>query len=718
MIKSDHHTRTTRITAYDLFRCVILTTLTALLCTGANAQNVAITDDDGYAAHPSAMLDIKSTTKGMLVPRLTTAHRTAVSSPERGLLVFDTDEGDFYFYNGSSWINLTSGMASGLWGQSGNRVFLNDTTYHIGIGTKVPTGKMEVKADVAIGTETAIFGVINYNGDTVFAVYPGGVRVLVEDDQTKADGNKAGFAVGGFSLSKSAFTNNYLVVSPDSVRIYIQEEGGAKAGGNKAGFAVGGFSLSKGLTGDYLNVSGKDSADIIDPAESRVLWYPLKEAFLSGKVIIEGIDSVGTNSMATGCRSKAIGDYSQAFGYESRAYGGASTAIGYYANAEGANSYAFGNYAYATDSGSYAIGSGAKALGIRSFALGSTGIDSAGIATNPTIASGDYSYVFGLGSQATNQGAFAFGTQNTASGKYSLAIGYETEATGWYSTAMGKSTTASGNYSTAIGYNTTATGYGSVAMGENTIASEGLCVAMGENTTACGENATAMGRGTTASDYCATAMGRGTIASGDYTTAMGYRTKANSFNSLAIGRFNDTTSISSMVWNPLDPLFIIGNGSSDASRSNAMTVLKNGNVGIGTKDPDCPLAIQGIGANHDLLCFKNTSGTSKWHWNIYNSEGLNLAETFVADGRLFIKYGGNIGIGTTNPGAKLEVYGGGDILLKDDGNDPGDLIFRNSTDSQYGRIWTSFTGSGDLNLSSIDNIPDIVINSNGDVGIG
>src|SRR5512145_2430055 len=79
------------------------------------AQNVAITDDDTYTANGSAMLDVKSVTKGMLVPRVTTAQRTAISSPATGLMVFDTDLNSFYFYNGTAWTNLTSGNASGIW---------------------------------------------------------------------------------------------------------------------------------------------------------------------------------------------------------------------------------------------------------------------------------------------------------------------------------------------------------------------------------------------------------------------------------------------------------------------------------------------------------------------------------------------------------------------------------------------------------------------------
>ena len=54
----------------------------------------------------SSMLDITSTTKGMLAPRMTSVQRIAITTPVKGLLVFDTDENTFYFYDGGSWVKL------------------------------------------------------------------------------------------------------------------------------------------------------------------------------------------------------------------------------------------------------------------------------------------------------------------------------------------------------------------------------------------------------------------------------------------------------------------------------------------------------------------------------------------------------------------------------------------------------------------------------------
>jgi hypothetical protein len=54
----------------------------------------------------SARLDVSSTTQGMLVPRMTTAQRTAIANPAKGLLVFDNTTSSFWFYNGTVWANL------------------------------------------------------------------------------------------------------------------------------------------------------------------------------------------------------------------------------------------------------------------------------------------------------------------------------------------------------------------------------------------------------------------------------------------------------------------------------------------------------------------------------------------------------------------------------------------------------------------------------------
>jgi len=57
----------------------------------------------------TSILDLTSTTKGFLLPRMTTAQRNAIASPANGLQVYDTDLAAIYLYNGSSWAAVGGG---------------------------------------------------------------------------------------------------------------------------------------------------------------------------------------------------------------------------------------------------------------------------------------------------------------------------------------------------------------------------------------------------------------------------------------------------------------------------------------------------------------------------------------------------------------------------------------------------------------------------------
>ncbi|MEZ4966525.1 MAG: tail fiber domain-containing protein [Saprospiraceae bacterium] len=77
------------------------------LLLGFNIQAQVSITPDNTDPDPSAMLDVKSTDKGMLIPRMTSAQRIAIGNPAIGLLVFDETTGGFWFYNGSGWQDLS-----------------------------------------------------------------------------------------------------------------------------------------------------------------------------------------------------------------------------------------------------------------------------------------------------------------------------------------------------------------------------------------------------------------------------------------------------------------------------------------------------------------------------------------------------------------------------------------------------------------------------------
>jgi hypothetical protein len=118
-----------------------------------------------------------------------------------------------------------------------------------------------------------------------------------------------------------------------------------------------------------------------------------------------------------------------------------------------------------------------------------------------------------------------------------------------------------------------------------------------------------------------------------------------------------------------------------------------GYVGVWTSTPDRPLTVQGEGATSELVSFKNSTGITKWHLNLRDS-GLNLAETGVADGRLFVQNGGKVGINTTTPTQILDVNGAIRIGNTATSN-AGTIRWTGSNFEGYnGTQWVSLTGGG------------------------
>jgi hypothetical protein len=199
---------------------------------------------------------------------------------------------------------------------------------------------------------------------------------------------------------------------------------------------------------------------------------------------------------------------------------------------------------------------------------------------------GRFSFATGYNTKAEGEGSFASGISNIALGNYSSVFGSNNIANGFASNSMGNQTSAIGEYSTSMGYNTNAIGNFSTSMGNRTNASGATSVSMGYRTDATGDYSFSMGSYTSAIGDYSTSMGLFNFSRAYTSTTMGNYNTARSPNSLVIGTYNDTTDT--------NRLFEVGNGTANNARSNALTILTNANVGIGTSSPTRPLSFANI----------------------------------------------------------------------------------------------------------------------------
>lgn len=113
-----------------------------LISVAALAQSVGIGTN---APNAKAQLDISSTSKGLLLPRMTAAQRLNINPAANAvsLMVFDTDSSAFMFWTGSTWSKL-NGNAGSFWVDNGNGNISSNNAGYVGIGTNAPTHKLSV----------------------------------------------------------------------------------------------------------------------------------------------------------------------------------------------------------------------------------------------------------------------------------------------------------------------------------------------------------------------------------------------------------------------------------------------------------------------------------------------------------------------------------------------------------------------------------------------
>ena len=258
----------------------------------------------GVAPNDNAMLDISSTTKGLLIPRMNTSERIALAHT-KGLTVFDNTTNSYWYSDGAAWVNLITNLTN-PWLVSGNNIS-NTNMGNVGIGTNSPKAFLNISAG-----KTVLFGAdtLGFGNKFIWYANKGALRA---GNSTINEFDYGNVGLGSFASG----TGNMASGS------YSTAMGSHNLASGAASISLGAFSISSGNYSFSMGVSANAN---------------------------------GVNSVAIGQATNASASLSLAMGDHSTASGTNSTAIGYYNLASGIASTALGNQTEASGNNSTAMG--------------------------------------------------------------------------------------------------------------------------------------------------------------------------------------------------------------------------------------------------------------------------------------------------------------------------------------------------------------------------
>ena len=304
-------------------------------------------------------------------------------------------------------------------------------------------------------------------------------------------------------------------------------------------------------------------------------------------------------------------------------------------------------------------------------------------------------------------------------GMYSFASGFNTKA-GYLSTAMGLESVASGWLSTALGSFSISSGYNTLAAGEYATASQDYAIALGRYATATNFSAVSIGEKNTASGAFSVAMGIVTKALGESSASFGNNTVSKARGGFTTGLYNDTLDFPDYNVSSInDRIFQIGNGI-DGARSNAITVLRNANIGIGNSSPHAPLQLATTFANRKIVLYEVADNDHQFEGFGMNAGILRYQVNQTGDDHVFyagtspttsnelmrIKGNGNVGIGISALTYKLQVGSSNNGVRIE-----GPVL--------SGGVALSIGGFGDLQIDQPGTAGGrFIIKDNGNVGVG
>jgi hypothetical protein len=481
-----------------------------------NAQNVGI---GTTTPDPSSALEIRSTNKGLLLPRVNDT--SSIADPAKGLAVFSLRNNKIWFYNGNRWqqsVSNTGGMDS-IWYKLNDSIVYTGKKY-VGINTDAiwnPRAELEVKGNLLLQGDQ----VFSRAAPTVAQTY-----TMINNSTDVADGDSV------FRIFDPGGTGNY---GNNVLRDVFVAKGSLAQEGFRIRFNPADFGIGEG---DTLWISS--------------LPYP-------------------------GCRTH----YSLRITSESTVPEDMVTADNICL------------FTFKTD----------NAIVLRGFDITVRRL----FTTLPVKEDGSRNI-------STSGSAFYFFNG-------SLSAGYNSNAIGEKSIALGDDATTYGQNGVAIGNDVLANGFGSVAIGNTSIASGNNSMVFGFGAGANGDNSLALGANATTFGLNSISMGINARSYGVNSIAAGASTIARPYSGIALGIFNDDTDTPPGDFpDAEDRIFQVGNGRAHTNRSNALTILRNGNIGVGVLVPHAPLHFPSTEANRKIVLYETINNETE-----YFGFGINFA---------------------------------------------------------------------------------------------
>ncbi len=730
-------------------RLAIIAFVAIIASLTAKSQNVAI-NNSGATADASGILDVSSTTKGVLVSRMNKSQKSAIATPAIGLLVFQNgpDSIGFHYYSGSAWIWLASmnNLDTLTWKTNGNTGTIATNNF---IGTRDNVALSFRQNNTWLGRWNSISD--NYFiGDSSGSFINSGISNTGYGAKTLFS-NTSGFAnvaIGNFSLLNNTTGSRNTAVGDSALYSQSYNPGGNyfsdnTAIGNKAMFynqptstgngvknvAIGNEALYENTTGAQNTAIGvsalrENTTGNANTAVGRSAHRLSKSGSSNSYFGFETGYSDSTGSENTGIGTYALHNHQN---------GDRNTGIGYYALAgDTSGNYNTGLGAYTsftadTANLTTAVGYAALYYNNRDYntALGAyAGFQNSRTSTN--ITQGIENTMIGYAASTGN----AFGSQNTVVGYKAMSI-FEPN-TSFSGTAPSRNVAVGdsalkanrGNDNVGIGYralsntnnvgmdghvaigsralrNTTAT-YPNTAVGYlsmdsattatgNTGVGSYTLVSMktGVNNTAIGNAAMyeAVGTGTNLQQN--TAVGRDALRVARYfgNTAVGSLALRNDTS----GIYNSAVGYEAMRDN-------LSGASNTALGHQALVNNEAGdnNTAIGknallTNNSGSGNTALGFNANVGSAALNNATAIGS---NAYVTNNNSLVLGSV-NGANFATASTNVGIGTTTPRARLHVVkdgevGGGQIQLFSA------AVIENNAGTNYLQLLNPVTGDAGL----------------------